>query len=139
MKFKDLKEAIEALREWQKRLFLEDWTIKIWLEKGESGSEVGGHVEYKSSVKIAVITLYHFDEAYEQSSVVKICDEQELVHELLHLKIDLALPYLDNIATVEAEELLKTNHQLVEQMAKSLIMAKYDIPFKWYSNLRLGE
>jgi hypothetical protein len=55
--------------------------------------------------------------------------ELVLVHELLHCKISI----LNNdIGTYEVDMTEYFYHSLLEQLAKSLIMAKYDLTFDYF-------
>ena len=63
--------------------------------------------------------------------VVKYFAEKTLVHELLHLKYNWFVPQKESVESVYYDTL---EHSLLEQMAKSLIMAKYNIPLSWFKS-----
>lgn len=53
------------------------------------------------------------------------------MHELLHLKynlVDASNPSYEEVS------LMQTEHMLLEQMAKSLIMAKYNLSYSYFKN-----
>lgn len=124
----ETQEQLEAsLREWQERLFLTDWIIRAKFD-----SEINAYAEVSkvTDVQSAIISIRPLDEVTSGRNT-KYCAEKSLVHELLHLKLDLA--DFDN-PPIEAVVFSYTQHQKIEQLSKSLIMAKYNIPFDWFKN-----
>lgn len=70
------------------------------------------------------------DETYkENNTLFKHCMEKDLVHELLHCKYD----WMGcQGGTYEGVYLDATEHQKLEEMAKSLIMAKYGVGYDYF-------
>lgn len=128
IEFKTQEELEASLKEWQERLFLTDWIIRI---KFDSEIEAFAEVSKVTEVQSAIIYIRPFDEVTSGKNT-KYCAEKSLVHELLHLKLDLA--DFDGNLPIEAVVFLYTQHQKIEQMAKSLIMAKYNLSFDWFKN-----
>ena len=132
MEFENIEQAYECLAEWQTRLFLNDWLIKICLCDEEvhfEGEKQAGIIDFKQSIKTARIDLSPHNEE-NNSGVLKFCHEKVLVHELMHLKINFAcVP-----STCEEAYFASAEHALIEQMAKSLVMAKYGLDFSWFKN-----
>lgn len=120
----------KCLKYWKKKLFLTDWTIQAKLVPKEelNNDDIGVNtftfVDRSSLICIAVIP-----ENDRLNYVGRICDECTLVHELLHLKYNLfdgksfEKTYVDTL-----------EHQKLEQLAKTLIMVKYNLSFKWFVN-----
>ena len=129
MKFKTVKQAKKYLKEWQSRLFLEGWTIEVMLVKQKEIPDEQGHIEFSQENKCAVIKIAMAK--HTGDFIQKICAEKVLVHELLHCKYNL----LKKDDTYESLYLDIAQHSLLEQMAKSLIMVKYNVSFKWFSRV----
>lgn len=133
--FENIEEANRYLAEWQERLFLLDWIIMVKLHpfgelKGNSDEEILAVCDHDKSLKVAKIDIMQFDKEYDDV-LIKYCAEKIIIHELLHIKLDLSRYVFDeqlNAAVYVME------HTLVEEMAKSLLMAKYDIKFDWFKN-----
>jgi hypothetical protein len=131
MIFEDEKEAELYLKEWQERLFLTDWTLRIILcepnefsgeDKDLWGQCDGDHVD-----KSAVIRI--LKKGLKEDRITKKCHECILIHELLHCK------YMSMTSdTIEGKYYETKEHGLLESMAKSLLMAKYDLKFDWFMN-----
>ena len=130
MQFKNIAQAKRYLREWQRRLFLEDWTIDLRLVKPKEIDGFTGRSYLVFALQSVVIKIAKPNKDNE-SRIVKFCAEETLIHELLHCKYNI----LEKDNTYESTYLDSRQHQLLEQMAKSLIMAKYNLPFKWFSNI----
>jgi hypothetical protein len=60
---------------------------------------------------------------------LKFCAEATLVHELLHCKYGLMKHEFDKYANRYMDV---CEHALLEQMAKTLIMVKYELPFEFF-------
>jgi len=129
MEFKSKKQANECLSEWKQRLFLNDWTIKLLIVKPKYIEGFQGTCEFDYSISSAVIRITKSNKDLKKR-IVKYCAEETLVHELLHCKYNL-------IKQDNSYEGILTDmheHQLIEQMAKSLIMAKYGLTFDWFAS-----
>lgn len=127
MEYKTDEELQESLKEWQTRLFLTDWNIKV---------RICSKLDMADIENAGECTVYHANhvvridiaKATEIGNVIeKVPQEKTLVHELLHCKY--IRPENDSFETTYVSI---REHGLLEQMAKSLIMAKYDIPYEWF-------
>ena len=121
----------ELLKEWKTRLFLDDWIIKVMFAKPDDPSMEGlqGNNSFVITLKTAVIKIAT-PEVYGNDRLMKYCVELTLVHELLHCKYN----WLVSEESYEGKYFDVMEHTLMEQMARSLIMAKYDIPLEWFYN-----
>lgn len=133
MEFESEKQLRKCLKWWQKKLFLQDWAIKAILVEAplldDSGNELAGQNAFniESSCSLIRVVIPNDD---IRSRICKYCAELTLVHELLHCKYNwTAAP-----STFEGVYCDTKEHQLLEQMAKSLIMVKYNLPFDWFKN-----
>lgn len=127
MEFKNNQELNECLKEWKERLFLCNWNIKAQLVHGEYIQGLGGLCEMQWENSCALISIRYANEIPE--GIEKEPHEKILVHELLHCKF---FGVEQNNATIESVFWDTIQHQLLEQMAKSLIMSKYNIPYEWF-------
>lgn len=128
---KDKKELIELLKEWQHRLFLDDWIIKAAIvDKEELDEDLAGHNSFIFTNKSAMIKLAKIEEE-DNDRIAKCCMEYTLVHELLHCKMNL---FSNLNSDYESAYLEAHEHQLLDEIAKSLIMAKYNIDLNWFKN-----
>lgn len=133
--FENQEQLEKVLREWQHRLFLDGWLILAYITDeivDPDGVEVTDAAGYNSLVfelSISNIQLLS-DETYKEKNMLfKHCQEKDLVHELLHCKYD----WLGNQGgTYEGVYLDATEHQKLEEMAKSLIMAKYGVDYNYF-------
>lgn len=133
--FKNQEQLEECLREWQHRLFLDGWLIlahvedKIMNPDGEEVIDTAGYNTFVFESSQANIQLLS-DESYkENNTLFKHCQEKDLVHELLHCKYD----WMGcQGGTYEGVYLDATEHQKLEEMAKSLIMAKYGVDYNYF-------
>lgn len=133
--FENQEQLEECLREWQHRLFLDGWLIlahvedKIINPDGEEVIDAAGYNTFVFESSQANIQLLS-DESYkENNTLFKHCMEKDLVHELLHCKYD----WMGNQGgTYEGVYLDATEHQKLEEMAKSLIMAKYGVGYDYF-------
>lgn len=129
--FESQEQLDACLKEWQERLFLTDWIIKAKvvpqceLSEGNAGENESTH-----GIKCAVIKIAQLGELHDEC-IMKCPMESTLVHELLHC-YDIPIAYTD--PTVEQVCHDSRQHQLLEQMSKSLIMVKYGIDFDWFKN-----
>lgn len=135
MEFEDDEQLMECVEEWQKILFLEDWIIQASLHDmpllDKNDQELQGRNEFCVDLKNSFISVIRpNDDA--RSRIVKFCAECTLVHELLHCKYNWLAP--PSPRTLEGAYFDTLEHGLLEQMAKSLIMARYHLPFEWFKN-----
>lgn len=127
--FESIEQANEYLREWQHRLFLDDWIIKInFVEANEMPNNAGrNHFCQEKQTSLILLTKLTPD---TKNRISKIYQEVTLVHELLHLKMN----FVENDNTYEGKYLEIKEHQLLDQLSKSLIMAKYNLTYDWFKN-----
>jgi|GEM_PF-4646722 len=95
-----------------------------------NGERVCGINEYQAAIKVASVRIERLTDDTKDRIAIG-CHELTLVHELLHCKF----LFTDNAPnTTESGFMGLAEHQLIEQMAKSLIMTKYGIKFDWFKN-----
>lgn len=109
------------LDEWQKRLGLSDWVIILRYNSDGSDMEEdnAGETEWQDVSKTAVIRIVSKEQYGER--IIKYDFERILVHELLHVKFQYF--QLCN-TTYESKVFDIAQHQLIEDLAQSLVMAK---------------
>lgn len=131
MEFTSTEQAQECLKEWQERLFLSDWTLKVKLTSPEEMKfeDNCGENEFQMVNRCGVIRILRKE--FYGDRIIKYCAEKTLIHELLHCKYNWVERAYDSIEVAYYDTL---EHSLIEQMAKSLLMAKYDLPFSWFNN-----
>lgn len=132
--FKTQEELNECLKWWQHRLYLDSWLIEarivdeiIDLDGNADDSAVGYNTfVYESELSsIQILKREKFD------GMGKYCAEKILVHEILHNK----QAWMQSEGnSYESAYLMVTEHKMLEQMAKSLIMAKYDLDFDYFKS-----
>lgn len=125
--FSSQEELNQRLKWWQEKLFLTDWIIKARVcrkEDFESDDKLVGENYFSTINRYSQISILEKEEYEQEKPIMKYCAEKILLHELLHLKFD--------SISVDQEEV--TTHILIEQMAKSLIMAKYDLSLDYFEN-----
>ena len=133
MEFTSEEQLQSCIEEWKKILFLQDWVIKGKLVEelyNDSGAELAGDNNFQITNKCSLIQIVKASEDVK-SRIVKYCAEATLVHELLHCKYNWTVKSSDSIEYAYYDNL---EHSLIEQMAKSLIMVKYNLPFEWFYN-----
>lgn len=113
----DKNEAERLLREWQRRLNLGDWVIRIVPDclPDDMGLENNsGEAEWVEVNKSAVVRIINPDLYGER--IIPFDFEKTLVHELLHLKFSL----------LESDDDLRNRvvHMLIEDMARALVDAR---------------
>jgi hypothetical protein len=128
MKFENREQAEKYLREWQHRLFLDDWIIKINLVDCIDDEEnCVGKVDYNREYLYANIRI---KKELNEDAIDTQCHEKVLVHELMHLVI-LQTENYEDIQNLYWNE---KQHQIMERMTRSLILAKYDLSFDFFVN-----
>ena len=121
----------DSLEWWKKVLPLQNWCIKAVLT--DEKLEVDGRVvdgrntrEYLKCESFIEISTVEYAGEY-----TKHCEELTLVHELLHC----AMPLFcndDDSATMRDAWVELLEHQRIDMLAKSLIMAKYGVGIEWF-------
>lgn len=131
MTFDNIEQAYACMRDWQEKLFLQDWTIKLKLADPEDMDldNVCGENVYQMVGKCCVIKILKPE--YYGDRIVKYCAELILIHELLHCLYNWVERDYNSIEVVYYDTL---EHARLEQMAKSLLMTKYNLKFDWFKN-----
>lgn len=134
--FANQGELDACLAEWQERLFLSDWIIQAHLvdsQKDMALDDCEGEAVTTPTVKVGIIRILRERPEDSDGYPEKMCHEKILVHELLHHVFPTAEQSRD-FRTYEGVQYGLVYHQNIERMAKSLIMAKYGVPFSWFKN-----
>lgn len=131
MEFTSIEQAYDCLQYWQEKLFLQDWTIKLLLCSPEDMNmqEVCGENVYQVENNCCVIKILKPE--YYGDRITKYCAEHILIHELLHCLYNWLERHYDSIEVAYYDTL---EHARIEQMAKSLLMVKYNLKFDWFKN-----
>lgn len=126
--FNTQEELDECLKWWQEKLFLTDWIIeaKVVDPIDFTNQESMGENEFDLINKCCIIRI--LNQKYYGERIMRYCAEKILVHELLHCKY----AWAENNSTYEGVYVNTMEHGLLEQMAKSLIMAKYDLTLDYF-------
>lgn len=120
----------KSLQWWQKKLFLNDWNIKAKLVPQQDIDGCAGTNEFEFINKSSLIRIAVIPDEARSEFITKVCDECTLVHELLHCKYN----WEEGSGLYEQMYVDTMEHQKLEQLAKTLIMVKYNLPFKWFNN-----
>lgn len=131
--FKSDEQLTKAMFEWKEVLMLDGWTIVVRLSsleelKIESGIQCVGESKVDYINKCSIIHIADGEQL--PVTAERFCAEETLVHELLHCKYNV----LHDEESYEGAMLDVHQHQLLEEMAKSLIMTKYNLPFSYWKN-----
>lgn len=129
--FKNKEQLDKSLKEWQDRLFLNDWTIKAVIEKFSEDEEYFGGECIRLPVEKFALIRINKNDCFVELNGIKIAkrpQEMVLVHELLHCKYT----FIEKDSSYESKTTYYIEHYLIEEMAKSLIMAKYNLSFDWF-------
>lgn len=131
VEFTSIEQAYECLLYWQEKLFLQDWTIKLDLVSPEEMNlkDVCGENTYQIDNKCCFIKILRPE--YYGDRITKYCAEVTLIHELLHCLYNWVERDYNSIEVAYYDIL---EHARLEQMAKSLLMVKYDLSFDWFKN-----
>ncbi len=106
------------LTEWQNRLGLQDWRIKLEVncKPGEMElDDCAGCVEWTEATKTAKIQI--LDPQFYGERIVPFDFEKTLVHELLHLKTSL-------VSDSAPDMQVRYMHQIIDDLARALVDAK---------------
>lgn len=133
--FSSQGELEACLAWWQHRLYLDSWEINakvVDVITDPDGNEVRDSVGLNQcafAVSQAYIQILSV-EGYRQSNPLcgHICMEKTLVHELLHCIYN----WIDGNESYEGIYLVGREHQQLENMAKSLIMARYNLDYDYF-------
>lgn len=126
LEYKNTNQLLENLQEWQERLGLSHWAISAHHNCAPDEMiqcNVAGECEWQEVNKSAVIRLA--DAKLYGRRILKYCAEKTLVHELLHIKLCMLGESGNRLQD-------RIQHQIIEDMAKVLIAAKYNLSLKWF-------
>lgn len=125
------KEELNAyLKWWQEKLFLTDWIIKAKICEPCDFVDEGNMGENSFDMVNRCCVIRILDKKYYGDRIMKYCAEKVLVHELLHCKYN----WIANESSYEGKYVDVMEHGLLEQMAKTLIMAKYDLSINYFND-----
>lgn len=134
--FNNDEQLHQTMLEWKSILMLDSWNIVARLlslkeMKKEDGTYCLGESNIDYINKGSVIFIADIFDGSETPIIAeRFCAEETLVHELLHCKYNV----LHDEDSYEGAMLDVHQHQLLEEMAKSLMMARYDLPFGYWKN-----
>lgn len=125
------KELQECAAEWMRRLGLGDWWITCCLVgiRDMEDQELAGHSDVQHVNRGGTISILRKEDIPD--TIIKTPHELTLIHELLHFKF---VGFEESRATVEGVFFDLCQHQLLEDMAKALFMAKYGLERRWFAN-----
>ncbi len=128
--FRDVVEMNVYLKEWQVRLNLPDWVFYPVL--GEKLDEKNvSQLDYTPTLKSGRLTIRRPMLPNPEGLIVKCPEEEALVHELLHAKIE----YEDG-EDFKTSMVGRHYHQAIEDLARALVAAKYGLPLSWFDNTK---
>lgn len=109
----------DLLEEWQERLGLQDWAIILRFNLLEEDmNNNAGETKWENSNKVAEIYIIREE---DHNSIIPYDFERILVHELLHIKFG----YLQiEPSNYEEQVFDEAQHQLIDDLARALVMAK---------------
>lgn len=124
--FENQEQLNKYLKEWQKRLMLTNWIIKAKIVDQNEIPENAGkcNSDFHNSCAMIRIAEYNHNNNY----IMKQPQELVLVHELLHC----VFMQISNNNYLESVFYEEKQHQTLERIAKSLIMAKYNLDYDWF-------
>ena len=130
--FKDNEELNKYLIEWKLKLYLDNWSIKCYLvEQKELEDEISGCVNFNKTHDCAVIKIANIPYNDKMNFIMKQPQELVLVHELLHIVLNLSA---DNVYTDEQKEIYNYRHNTLDRLARALIAEKYNLSRDWFKN-----
>lgn len=132
MQYTSQQQLDESLKEWQARLGLSDWVIKVKLCKVLDSIFANGHCSSNYTSKTAFIEILKEPNENSGTDYIKFCAEETLVHELLHCVIYGSTIINENKCSI-AEQYMDTRiHAELESLAMAFIMAKYNLTIDWF-------
>lgn len=120
----------ECAKWWQEKLFLTNWIVKVKICPPDEfkGAESVGENEFDMVNQSCVIRILKPE--FYGDRIMRYCAEKTLVHELLHCKYN----WIYNESSYEGKYVDTMEHGFLEQMAKSLIMAKYNLTLNYFKS-----
>ena len=133
--FDSQEQLDKCVKWWQEKLFLSDWIIKarVCVPEDFLCENRMGENDFDMVNKCCVIRI--LDQEHYGDRIMKYCAEKVLVHELLHCKYN----WVYNADSYEGKYVDTIEHGLLEQTAKSLIMAKYDLTLDYFKSQTGGK
>ena len=111
--------ANELLDEWQERLGLQDWAIILRFNLLEEDmNNNAGETIWNNVNKLAEI---HIIREEDFNGIIPYDYERILVHELLHIKFGFLQTNPEKYEDIVFDE---AQHQLIDDLARALVMAK---------------
>lgn len=124
--FKNESEFKMAAEKWKHILQLDNWCIYAELARlPELMPDTFGTCDVNHAARTAHIVI----KASPISMFPRWCEELTLVHELMHCIV--IVPEEDS-ETIEGALYTMQQERLVETMAKSLLMARYNVDMNWF-------
>ena len=132
IQFASQQQLDESLKEWQARLGLSDWVIKVNLCKVLDNPFANGHCFSNYIAKTAEINILKEPNENSGTNYIKFCAEETLVHELLHCVIYGSTIINENKCSISEQYMDTRIHAELESLARAFIMAKYNITIDWF-------
>lgn len=130
MYFDTEDELLECFEKWKPRLGLSDWLIACALvdktDMDESLGENAGEATTQWVNKCGTISILK-KEYIPEDLIIKQPHEATLIHEMLHFKFVEMEGKGREFAMFELMQ-----HQLLEELAKALFMAEYNLDRTWF-------
>jgi len=122
------RELYNCMKEWQKRLLLRDWHIAIAFVKRADldDKNFAGQSNCQWVNRCGTISILTKEDMPNDMNL-KQPHELTVIHELLHFKF-----FGAECGSLEGLFYQEMQHQLLEDMAKSLYMAKYNLDYDWF-------
>jgi len=128
--FETTEELLKCFKKWQPRLGLSDWNIGLALvEPNDMDESRAGESDVQWVNKCGTISILK-KEYMPKDMLIKQPHESTLIHEMLHFKFFMAEPN-----SLEQFYHDTFQHQLLEELAKALFLAEYNLPPKWFANV----
>lgn len=115
------KNPADLLDEWQKRLFLDSWYIKLEVNVQPEDMFLEGCAGCTRSGEVTEVAIIQIIDPHRYEGIIPFDFEVTLVHELLHLKLGL----LDDDPESEKESLAyRLLHRYIDELARALVDAQ---------------
>lgn len=132
--FDTYEELSECFKKWQRRLGLSDWFIGLALVNPEDIEEGrGGESDVQWEHMCGTISILK-KEYMPEDLLIKQPHEATLIHEMLHFKF----VAFEDKSREEAYYGLK-QHQLIDELARALFLAEYNLQPNWFYEHEEGE
>lgn len=132
MQFASQQQLDTSLKEWQERLGLSDWVIKIKLCNVLDNIYASGYCSSNYISKTASIDILREPNENSGINYKRFCAEETLVHELLHCVIYGSTIININKCSISEQYMDTRIHAELECLAMSFICAKYNITLEWF-------